>query len=46
MASISVTHYSDRGAPCAAAERALIELVGAGVARRTQLGEEALWQIA
>jgi chorismate mutase len=30
----------------AAAERALIELVGAGEARRTPLGDDALWQIA
>jgi protein-disulfide isomerase-like protein with CxxC motif len=29
-----------------AAERALIELVGAGEARRTPLGDDALWQIA
>jgi 2-hydroxychromene-2-carboxylate isomerase len=30
----------------AAAERALIELVAAGEARRTPLGDDALWQIA
>jgi protein-disulfide isomerase-like protein with CxxC motif len=30
----------------AAAESALVELVGAGTARRTQLGDDALWQIA
>jgi 2-hydroxychromene-2-carboxylate isomerase len=30
----------------AEAERALIELAGAGVARRTALGDDALWQIA
>jgi 2-hydroxychromene-2-carboxylate isomerase len=30
----------------AAAERALIELVGAGAARRTPLGDDALWQPA
>ena len=30
----------------AAAERALIELAGAGDARRTALGDDALWQIA
>jgi protein-disulfide isomerase-like protein with CxxC motif len=29
-----------------AAERALIELVGEGVARRTPLGDDALWQLA
>lgn len=29
-----------------AAERALVELVGAGAARRTQLGDDALWQLA
>ena len=29
-----------------AAERALIELSGAGRARRTSLGTDALWQIA
>jgi protein-disulfide isomerase-like protein with CxxC motif len=30
----------------AAAERALIELAGAGATRRTALGDDALWQIA
>jgi len=30
----------------AAAERALVELVGAGLARRTPLGDDALWQPA
>jgi hypothetical protein len=30
----------------AAAERALVELVGAGEARRTPLGDDALWQPA
>jgi hypothetical protein len=30
----------------AAAESALIELVGAGAARRTPLGDDALWQLA
>jgi 2-hydroxychromene-2-carboxylate isomerase len=30
----------------AAAERALVELAGAGTARRTQLGDDALWQPA
>jgi 2-hydroxychromene-2-carboxylate isomerase len=29
-----------------AAERALVELVGSGVARRTSLGDDALWQLA
>jgi hypothetical protein len=29
-----------------AAERALVELVGAGEARRTPLGDDALWQLA
>jgi hypothetical protein len=29
-----------------AAERALVELVGAGAARRTPLGDDALWQPA
>jgi protein-disulfide isomerase-like protein with CxxC motif len=30
----------------AAAERALVELVGAGGARRTALGNDALWRVA
>jgi protein-disulfide isomerase-like protein with CxxC motif len=30
----------------AAAERALIELVGSGTARRTPIGDDALWQLA
>lgn len=30
----------------AGAERALLELVGSGAARRTQLGDDALWQLA
>ena len=29
-----------------AAERALVELVGSGAARRTSLGDDALWQLA
>ena len=28
----------------AAAQRALVELAGAGTARRTPLGDDALWQ--
>ncbi len=42
----AIMAHNNEASDRAAAERALIELVGTGAARRTALGDDALWQIA
>jgi 2-hydroxychromene-2-carboxylate isomerase len=42
----AIMTHNNQAPERAAAERALVELVGAGEARRTPLGDDALWQLA
>ncbi len=42
----AIMAHNNQAPDRAAAERALVELVGAGAVRRTALGDDALWQLA